>query len=90
MTNCQTNNDEEETILHCEPNLDTENIITPINAKVLKKLLNDANYDKKETAFLVNGFSNGFSIEYRGLRRGNCILRTYHHIVIQKRSIGTK
>ena len=47
-------------------NFDLENIKTPVNTKQLKKLLNDSNYDKDETNFLLDVFENGFSIGYNG------------------------
>ena len=39
-----------------------------MNVKALKNLLNECNYDKKKTAFLVEGFSNGFELGYKGPR----------------------
>ena len=47
-------------------NKDLDTIKTPVNVEVLKKLLVESNYDKKETDFLVDGFSNGFPLEYNG------------------------
>ena len=47
-------------------NLDIENIITPVNVENLKILLNESKYDKDESEFLVDGFSNGFDLGYRG------------------------
>ena len=37
-----------------------------MNTQVLEELLLLSNYDKQETAFLLNGFRNGFSIGYKG------------------------
>ena len=37
-----------------------------MNVKVLKELLVESNYDKLETEFLIDGFTNGFSIGYCG------------------------
>ena len=55
----------EEDILHFhEP--DWESIITPINRVALRKLLEDTEYDKDETEFLINGFQWGFDIGYQG------------------------
>ena len=45
-------------------NFDLENIITPVNAQVLQDLLVRAKYDQQKTAFLVDGFTNGFSLKY--------------------------
>ena len=47
-------------------NLDLESIKTPVNVEVLRKLLRDSKYDKKESEFLLDGFTNGFSIGYCG------------------------
>ena len=47
-------------------NYDLQNIVTPINAKVLKKLLVQAEYNKDKTEYLVDGFTNGFDICYQG------------------------
>ena len=47
-------------------NFDLESIKTPVNVEVLKQLLIESDYDKEETKFLVEGFSNGFSIGYDG------------------------
>ena len=34
----------------------------------LKKLLQETKYNKKETEFLIDGFKNGFKLEYQGKR----------------------
>ena len=47
-------------------NLDLENIKTPVNAKVLHDLLIQTSYNKEETDFLVDGFTNGFDLGYKG------------------------
>ena len=47
-------------------NHDLENIVTPIDAKILTKYLRDSGYDEAESQFLVKGFTEGFSIEYEG------------------------
>ena len=52
-------------ILHYE-NMDLENIKTPVDVRMLEKLLIESNYDKEETQFLINGFEYGFSIGYAG------------------------
>ena len=43
-------------------------IETPVNIKELKSLLTETNYDKQKTNFLIDGFTNGFSIGYEGPR----------------------
>ena len=45
-------------ILQCEPNLDLENIVTPINATKLQRYLVEAKYNKSQTEFLIDGFTN--------------------------------
>ena len=46
--------------------MDITNICTPIDPDKLKFLLEEANYDKVKTRFLVDGFKFGFDIGYRG------------------------
>ena len=43
-----------------------DEIVTPVKIDVFERLLREINYDEKETNFLVNGFTNGFSIGYAG------------------------
>ena len=45
-------------------NGDLENVITPVHADRLVKLLEETDYDPGEVSFLKEGFTNGFSIEY--------------------------
>ena len=45
-------------------NYDLENIVTPVDADMLERLLSEADYNKEKTMFLVNGFKNGFSLGY--------------------------
>ena len=47
-------------------NFDLENIVMPVNADRLFELLCEANYNPKETRFLVEGFRLGFDMGYRG------------------------
>ena len=47
-------------------NFDIENVKTPVNVHKLKELLEQSEYDRGETEFLLEGFSNGFSIGYCG------------------------
>ena len=47
-------------------NTDLQIVKTPIDVAMLEKLLNESNYDKGETDFLIDGFKNGFSIGYEG------------------------
>ena len=48
--------------IHYAENFDLTSIVTPLDVKLLR----EANYDKDETKFLVDGFSTGFDIGYRG------------------------
>ena len=41
-------------------------MISPVNADQLEKLLNESNYDKEKTRYLVDGFKHGFDLGYRG------------------------
>ena len=50
-------------------NLDLKSIITPVKVNIYQKLLNEAGYDKQKTQFLVEGFTNGFSLAIMGLLR---------------------
>ena len=47
-------------------NEDLTKIFTPVNAEVLKELLEESNYNKEKTKFLVDGFTEGFDLGYRG------------------------
>ena len=47
-------------------NLDLNNIITPVDAFELDRLLKNTNYDHSKRLFLVNGFKEGFSLNYQG------------------------
>ena len=40
--------------------------MTPMNVEYYKKMLSDSNYDARESAFLLDGFTNGFDIGYQG------------------------
>ena len=47
-------------------NYDLENIETPLDADKLYAILCETLYDATETKFLVEGFTKGFDIGYRG------------------------
>ena len=47
-------------------NFDLSSIVTPLNVGEYTQMLNESGYDRKETEFLVDGFTNGFDIGYRG------------------------
>ena len=49
-------------------NHDLEHIYAPIDVQALARLLRQSFYDKKETQFLIQGFSQGFNIGYAGPR----------------------
>ena len=46
--------------------MDTENLVTPVNVKALHNLLVESEYDESKTNFIIDGFTNGFSIGYTG------------------------
>ena len=47
-------------------NFDLENVVTPVNVGKLKDLLVASEYPIEKTRFLVDSFTNGFSISYQG------------------------
>ena len=47
-------------------NLDLENIITPVNPDNFDRLLKESGYNDQKRKFLIDGFRNGFSLEYSG------------------------
>ena len=49
-------------------NFDIHDIVTPVNANILGDLLKEGGYDSVKTKFLVEGFKNGFSLEFKGKR----------------------
>lgn len=62
-----------------------EEIITPVDPEKLKLMLDEANYDKKETEFLYEGFKYGFPLGYKGpqlrqTKANNLKLRVGDHI----------
>ena len=48
-------------------NPDLNSIVTPIKVDVLHRFLRDSSYDEQKTKFLIDGFTNGFDLGYRGL-----------------------
>ena len=52
--------------------------MTPVKVKVYERLLQDSNYCPEKTKFLVQGFTEGFSLQYHGpkkIRRTACNLK---------------
>ena len=49
-------------------NFDLKNVVTPVNVPVLRRLLEETHYDTNKTQFLLEGFSSGFDLGYRGNR----------------------
>ena len=73
-------------ILYYE-NYDMDTVVTPVNVEVLKQLLLESNYCKDETEFLIEGFTNGFSIGYMGktdvkLKSPNLKLQQSEHEIL--------
>ena len=46
--------------------MDLENIVTPVKADVLEKLLKQSKFDLDKTNYLVNDFKEGFKLHYSG------------------------
>ena len=61
-----------------------ENIATPVDAAQFKRLLVESNYDKASTNKIVDGFTNGFSLQYQG---DKLVKRTAPNLPLH---IGTK
>ena len=55
-------------MVHNYVHRDLQNVTTPINVVNLQCMLHISNYDVEESKFLVEGFSNGFSLQYTGPR----------------------
>ena len=47
-------------------NLDLSSIVTPLDVKRFEELLKESEYPKEEMEFLLEGFTNGFDIGYKG------------------------
>ena len=50
-------------------NFNLKDIITPVNVRAYERLLRNTGYNADKTRFLVEGFRDGFSLEYKGPRR---------------------
>ena len=66
-------------MLSCS-NYDLENVVTPVDVDRFEYLLKQTDYDKSETEYLVNGFRNGFSLEYYGKRN---VVRTAENLKLR-------
>ena len=62
-------------------NFNLSDIVTPVDADNLEKLLMDTGYDTMESAFLVDGFKNDFDLGYRGPLKG--VQRTAHNLKLR-------
>ena len=49
-------------------NYDLTNVKSPVDYRVLNRLLTESGYDINETKYLVDGFKNGFHLGYEGDR----------------------
>ena len=47
-------------------NLNINSITTPINVPEFARLLRESNYPKEDAEFLINGFTQGFDLGYKG------------------------
>ena len=50
-------------------NLDLEEVVTPVNIPMLAEYLEASGYNHEKSRFLLDGFTNGFDIGYRGEKR---------------------
>ena len=50
-------------------NHDLNDLFTPVNGVVFGQLLQNVGYESEKTQFIVNGFQNGFNLEYTGNRK---------------------
>ena len=57
-----------ESVQHFEY-LDIKSLNTPIKIAVLAKWLKRSNYEETEANFLIDGFKNGFDLDYNGPRQ---------------------
>ena len=51
-------------------NYDLHSVTTPVDADKLEKLLIEADYDRNETKFVIDGFRNGFDLGFKGAIKG--------------------
>ena len=49
-----------------EGNYDLTNLVTPLNVGEFKRLLLQTGYNHRETAYLIDGFTYGFDLQYKG------------------------
>ena len=61
-------------------NYDLDNIVTPVKADMLEKMLIAAKYPSEKKDFVVNGFKEGFELQFKGDRR---VRRTSNNLKIQ-------
>ena len=47
-------------------NADLTSIVTPLNVRAYEAALEEASFDEVERSFLIDGFTNGFDIGYKG------------------------
>ena len=47
-------------------NFDLDTVVSSVNVNALKQLLEETNYDKNKTKWLVESFQNGFNLGYQG------------------------
>ena len=66
-------------------NQDLESIITPVKPQMLGQMLTETGYNEKKKDFLVNGFTNGFELQYAGPL--NCVKRLAPNLKLR---VGTK
>ena len=65
-------------------------MVTPVNVDKLEQYLIQADYDPKETHFLVDGFKNGFDLGYEGLTVRQSVSRNIPFTVGDKTELWNK
>ena len=50
-------------------NFDLTSIVTPVNVDVYEQLLIESSYPIEKRQYLVNGFWEGFSLQYQGIKK---------------------
>ena len=58
----------DETMVENAINHDLDHVVTPVKLDILEQMLVQTGYDQQETDYLVNGFKEGFDLEYQGPR----------------------
>ena len=71
-------------------NMNLQDIATPINVHKLQELLRLTKYDPHEIDYLVEGFSSGFDIGYRGPTNRKNLAKNIPFTIGDERDMWTK